>query len=132
MDESVPLLRLLEERLGHEPSFERAGPHERIFHDPAWTRVAILTAGGLCPGLNNVIKGLVEILSFDYGVKTIYGIRYGYAGLTPRGNQEPLLLGPDEVDTIHEIGGTILGSARGQQPTEDIVETLMRMNINVL
>ena len=68
-----------------------------------------------------MIKGLVEILSFDYGVKTIYGIRYGYAGLTPRGNQEPLLLGPDEVDTIHEIGGTILGSARGQPPTEDIV-----------
>ena len=132
IEESVPLLRLLEEKLGHEPSFERAGPHEKIFHDPSWTRVGILTAGGLCPGLNNVIKGLVEILSFDYGIKTIYGIRYGYAGLTPRGGQEPLLLNPDEVDTIHEIGGTILGSARGQQPTEEIVDTLMRMNINVL
>ena len=132
MDESVPLLRLLEERLGHEPSFERAGPHEKIYHDPSWTRVGILTAGGLCPGLNNVIKGLVEILTFDYGIKTIYGIRYGYAGLTPRGGQEPLLLNTDEVDTIHEIGGTILGSSRGQQPTEDIVDTLVRMNINVL
>ena len=132
MDESVPLLRLLERKLGHEPSFERAGPHERIYHDPAWTRVGILTAGGLCPGLNNVIKGLVEILSFDYGVKTIYGIRYGYAGLTPRSRQEPLMLGPDEVDTIHEIGGTILGSSRGQQPTDEIVDTLVRMNINVL
>ncbi|MGN0847204.1 MAG: ATP-dependent 6-phosphofructokinase [Kiritimatiellia bacterium] len=132
MEESVPLLRLLQEKLGHEPSFERAGPHEKIYHDPAWTRVGILTAGGLCPGLNNVIKGLVEILSFDYGIKTIYGIRYGYAGLTPRGGQEPLLLNPDEVDTIHEIGGTILGSARGQQPTEEIVDTLVRMNINVL
>ena len=132
MDESVPLLRLLERKLGHEPSFERAGPHERIYHDPAWTRVGILTAGGLCPGLNNVIKGLVEILSFDYGVKTIYGIRYGYAGLTPRSRQEPLMLGPDEVDTIHEVGGTILGSSRGQQPTDEIVDTLVRMNINVL
>ena len=132
MDESVSLLRLLEERLGHEPSFERAGPHEKIYHDPSWTRVGILTAGGLCPGLNNVIKGLVEILTFDYGIKTIYGIRYGYAGLTPRGGQEPLLLNTDEVDTIHEIGGTILGSSRGQQPTEDIVDTLVRMNINVL
>ena len=132
LDESVPLLRLLEERLGHEPSFERAGPHERIFHDPAWTRVGILTAGGLCPGLNNVIKGLVEILSFDYGITTIYGIRYGYAGLTPRGGQEPLLLDPDKVDTIHEIGGTVLGGSRGQQPTEELVDTLVRMNINVL
>ena len=132
MEESVPLLALLAEKLGHEPSFERAGPHEKIYHDPSWTRVGILTAGGLCPGLNNVIKGLVEILSFDYGIKTIFGIRYGYAGLTPRGGQEPLLLNPDEVDTIHEIGGTILGSSRGQQPTEEIVDTLVRMNINVL
>ena len=132
MEESVPLLRMLEEKLGHEPSFERAGPHGKIFHDPSWTRVGILTAGGLCPGLNHVIKGLVEILSFDYGIKTIFGIRYGYAGLTPRGGQEPLLLNPDEVDTIHEIGGTILGSSRGQQPTEEIVDTLVRMNINVL
>lgn len=132
IEESVPLLRVLEEKLGHEPSFERAGPHEKIFHDPAWTRVGILTAGGLCPGLNNVIKGLVEILTFDYGIKTIYGIRYGYAGLTPRGGQEPLMLDADVVDTIHEVGGTILGSSRGQQSTEEIVDTLVRMNINVL
>jgi len=129
---SAPRLRELAERLGHEPSFERAGPHEKIFHDPSWTRVGILTAGGLCPGLNNVIKGLVEILSFDYGIKTIYGIRFGYAGLIPRYGYEPLLLNPDEVDTIHEKGGTILGSSRGQQPTEEIVDTLVRMNINVL
>ena len=132
MDESVPFIKELAERLGHEPSFERAGPHEKIFHDPSWTRVGILTAGGLCPGLNNVIKGLVEILSFDYGITTIYGIRYGYAGLTPRGGKEPILLDPDKVDTIHELGGTVLGSSRGQQPTEKIVDTLVRMNINVL
>ena len=132
MTESVPLLKLLTERLGREPSFERAGPHEKIFHDPSWTRVGILTAGGLCPGLNNVIKGLVEILSFDYGIKTIYGIRFGYAGLIPRFGYEPVMLNPDVVDTIHELGGTVLGSSRGQQPTEEIVDTLVRMNINVL
>lgn len=124
--------KYLEEKLGQEPSFERAGPMARIFHDPSWTRVGILTAGGLCPGLNNVIKGLVEILSYDYGVKTIFGIRYGYAGLIPRYGYEPLMLNPDVVDTIHEIGGTILGSSRGQQPTEEIVDTLVRMNINIL
>ncbi len=130
--ESEPLLKHLRETLGHEPSFERAGPHAKIFHDPSWTRVGILTAGGLCPGLNNVIKGLVEILSFDYGIKTIYGVRFGYAGLVPRCGYEPILLDPDVVDTIHERGGTILGSSRGQQPTEEIVDTLVRMNINVL
>ena len=132
MTESVPLRDWLRERLGHEPTFERAGPHEKIFHDPSWTRAGILTAGGLCPGLNNVIKGLVEILSFDYGIQTIYGIRFGYAGLNPACSSTPLMLDPDAVDTIHEHGGTILGSSRGRQPTETIVDTLVRMNINVL
>lgn len=129
---SERLARSLEKRLGHLPTFERAGAHRRIFHDPSWTRVGIVTAGGLCPGLNNVIKGLVEVLTFDYGVKTIYGIRYGYAGLSPRSGYEPILLDPDAVDTIHAHGGTILGSSRGQQPTEEMIDTLVRMNINVL
>lgn len=132
LTEHVPLRDWLQKKLGHEPTFERAGPHEKIYHDPSWTRVGILTAGGICPGLNNVIKGLVEILSFDYGIKTIYGIRFGYAGLNPRFGYPPLMLNPDVVDTIHEVGGTILGSSRGQQPTEEIVDTLVRMNINVL
>jgi 6-phosphofructokinase 1 len=105
---------------------------EKIFHDPNWTRVGIVTAGGLCPGLNNVIKGLVEILFFDYGVKNVFGIRYGYAGLSPRFGYQPIMLNPDVVDTIHELGGTILGSSRGHQPTEEIVDTLVRMNINIL
>ena len=120
------------EKLGHLPTFERAGPKAKIFHDPAWTRAAIVTAGGLCPGLNTVIKGLVEILSFDYGVKSIFGIRYGYAGLNPAFGYQPIMLDPDTVDTIHERGGTILGSSRGQQPTDIMVDTLVRMNINVL
>ena len=132
MSEDVPLLDWLREKLGREPSFERAGPKAKIFHDPSWTRAGILTAGGLCPGLNNVIKGLVEILSFDYGIQTIYGIRFGYAGLNPDCSSTPLMLDPDAVDTIHEHGGTILGSSRGRQPTETIVDTLVRMNINVL
>ncbi len=114
------------------PSFEAAGPHPRIFHDPAWSRAAILTAGGLCPGLNHVIKGLVEILSFDYGIKTIYGIRYGYRGLAARNRLAPMLLDSETVDTIHTMGGTILGSSRGQQDTGEIVNTLTRMNINLL
>ena len=130
--ENEHLAKRLEEKLGHLPTFERAGAHEKIFHDPSWTRVGILTAGGLCPGLNNVIKGLVEILAFGYGVKTIYGIRYGYAGLSPKFGYEPILLNPDVVDTIHTSGGTILGSSRGHQPTEEMVDTLERMNINVL
>ncbi len=130
--ENVKSLHLATERLGASPSFERAGPHHKIYHDPAWSRVAIVTAGGLCPGLNHVIKGLVEILVCDYGIKTIYGIRYGYAGLIARFGYEPIMLDTDTVDTIHENGGTMLGSSRGQQDTGELVDTLARMNINLL
>lgn len=114
------------------PSFEQAGPREMIFHDPAWSRAAICTCGGLCPGLNDVIKAIVQTLYFEYGVKNIYGIRYGYKGFIPEYGLSPMLLTPEIVDDIHEQGGTILGSSRGQQPTEDIVDTLQRMNINMV
>ena len=130
--ENETFARFAETKLGHLPTFEKAGPKEKIFHDPRWTRVGIVTAGGLCPGLNTVIKGLVEILKFDYGVTNVFGIRYGYAGLNPKCGHEPLMLDADTVDTIHEAGGTILGSSRGQQPSDVMVDTLVRMNINVL
>lgn len=132
LSENERVCGLAGERLGRHPSFERAGPMSKIFHDPSWTRVAIVTAGGLCPGLNNVIKGLVEILTYDYGVKNIFGIRYGYAGLNPAFGYQPIMLNPDVVDTIHEVGGTLIGSSRGAQPVDVMVDTLVRMNINVL
>ena len=117
---------------GTFPAFQKAGPREKIFHDPAWTKAAIVTCGGLCPGLNDVIKGLVKILALDYGVGTIYGIRYGYQGLSPKYRHEPLLLTPEMVDGIHELGGTILGSSRGNQDVSEMVETLIRHDINIL
>ena len=114
------------------PSLEAAGPRETIFHDPAWTRAGIVTCGGLCPGLNNVIKGLVQVLWFDYGVRNIFGIPYGYRGLNPAYVYSPIVLNPDVVDSIQEDGGTILGSSRGTQEPAIMVDTLMRLNINVL
>lgn len=114
------------------PSLERSGPREKIFHDPAWTRVGIVTCGGLCPGLNNVIKGLVQVLWFDYGVKNIFGIPYGYRGLNAEFGHAPEILTPEIVDSIHEDGGTILGSSRGNQDPTVMVDTLMRLNINIL
>jgi 6-phosphofructokinase 1 len=114
------------------PSLERAGPREKLFHDPAWTRVGIVTCGGLCPGLNNVLKGLVQVLWFDYGVKNIFGIPYGYRGLNPAFGHAPMILTPSSVDSIHEEGGTILGSSRGDQDPKTMVDTLMRLNINIL
>ena len=114
------------------PSLEAAGPREMIFHDPAWTRAGIVTCGGLCPGLNNVIKGLVQVLWFDYGVRNIFGIPYGYRGLNPKYSYPPKVLNPDVVDAIQDDGGTILGSSRGEQDPSIMVDTLMRLNINVL
>jgi 6-phosphofructokinase 1 len=114
------------------PSLEKAGPRAKIFHDPAWTRAAIVTCGGLAPGLNSVIKGVVQVLWFDYGVRHIFGIPYGYRGLNPKYRLAPVPLSPEVVDTIHEEGGTVLGSSRGAQDPATMVDTLQRLNINVL
>ena len=114
------------------PAFVAAGPRRTIYHDPRWTTAAIMTCGGLCPGLNDVIKGLVNTLYYFYGVDQIYGIRYGYAGLNPASELKPIPLDPDVVDTIDSQGGTILGSSRGKQDTEELVKALDRLKINIL
>ncbi|MBU8901496.1 MAG: ATP-dependent 6-phosphofructokinase [Victivallales bacterium] len=131
-DSEVSKLEKYAANLDELPSFEMAGPREKIFHDPAWSKAAIMTAGGLCPGLNDVIKGLTCTLKLHYKVPVVYGIRYGCRGLIPEFNLEPMVLTPENVDDLHEYGGTILGSSRGRQDEEHMVDTLVRMNINVL
>jgi 6-phosphofructokinase 1 len=131
-DANVSELEKYADNFAEVPSFELAGPREKIFHDPAWSKAAILTAGGLCPGLNDVIKGLTCTLKLHYKVPVVYGIRYGYRGLIPDFNLEPMVLTAENVDNLHEYGGTILGSSRGRQDEERMVDTLVRMNINIL
>ena len=114
------------------PAFEKAGARKKIFHKPESTRAAIITCGGLCPGLNNVIKGLVNVLEQDYGVRDIVGIRYGYKGLTKKSTHEPIPLNSAVVDEIHKQGGTILGSSRGNQDPETMVNELQERKINLL
>ncbi len=113
-------------------SFEKAGPRCRIFFDPKKTKCAIVTAGGLCPGLNDVIRSLVLELVHIYGVGNIIGIPYGYQGFIPEFGHSVIELTPERVSYIHELGGTILASSRGQYPVEVIVDTLQRLNINIL
>lgn len=120
------------EKNGNISAFEKAGPREKIFFDPAWCKAAILTAGGLCPGLNNVIKSLTETLKNTYGVPVVYGIPYGYAGLNPACGYSPVILDTNTVDGLHEDGGTILGSSRGNQDPVVMLETLVRMGVNLL
>ena len=114
------------------PAFEKAGARRKIFHNPATTKAAIITCGGLCPGLNNVIKGLVNVLEQDYGIDEILGIRYGYKGLTESSLREPIKLNSSIVDQIHKQGGTILGSSRGNQDPDKMVDTLQAKGINLL
>lgn len=114
------------------PSMETAGPRSKIFHPHFLSRVAIVTCGGLCPGLNSVIKGIVETLTQEYGVREIYGIPYGYRGLADPQAHPPQILDADGVDTIHMQGGSILGTSRGSQDVEIMVQNLINMRINML
>jgi 6-phosphofructokinase 1 len=111
---------------------EKAGPRELIHFDPAYTRAAIVTCGGLCPGINNVIRSMVFELHHKYRVKDILGVRYGYEGLTGAPGYDPIRLGPDEVRSVHKHGGSFLGLSRGAQDPALMVDTLARFGVNLL
>lgn len=112
--------------------FEPAGPRENIFFNPAETRAAIVTCGGVSPGLNNVLRSAVHELAANYGVEEIFGIRYGYKGLNPAIGDPPMPLTPENVEGIEEDGGTILGTSRGAVDVKIMVDFLKRERINIL
>lgn len=113
-------------------SFVKAGPRSNIYFDVSKLKCAIVTCGGLCPGLNNVIRSIVLTLYHAYGVRNILGIRYGLQGFIPKYGHSVLELRPDVVSEINELGGTILSSSRGPQDIGEIVDALERMNIGIL
>jgi 6-phosphofructokinase 1 len=114
------------------PAFPLAGPRHRIFFEPGTVKAAIVTCGGLCPGINNVIRTLVFELHYRYSVRSILGIRYGYRGFIPKYGYEPFALTPDFVKDIHEKGGSILSSSRGGQDPGEMVDYLQRNKISLL
>ncbi len=114
------------------PYFELAGARETIYFDPSKLRCAIVTCGGLCPGLNDIIRSIVLELYHLYGVRNIYGIRYGLEGFIARYGHDVMDLKPASVTGILGMGGTILGSSRGPQDIDEIVDCLERMNIGIL
>ena len=117
---------------GNILAFEKAGPREKIYFDTSKLKCGIVTCGGLCPGLNDVIRALVLSLFHTYKVRTVFGFPYGYEGLTYRYGHAPVELDPGAVSRIHEYGGTILGSSRGNQDIGEMVDTLDRMNLGIL
>ena len=114
------------------PYFELAGPREKIYFDPSKLRCALVTCGGLCPGLNDIIRSIVLELYHLYGVRNIYGIRYGLEGFIPKYGHNIMDLSPSSVSNILDMGGSILGSSRGPQNIDEIVDCLERMNIGIL
>jgi 6-phosphofructokinase 1 len=118
--------------LAELPAFELAGPRNKIFFDPRATRCGIVTCGGLCPGLNNVVRGIVLELWRAYGVKRVLGFRYGYEGIVSRLGHVPLALTPELVANIHHEGGTMLGSSRGAQDPVEVVDNLEALGVDVL
>ena len=120
------------ERGEEPPQITMAGPRRHLHFDPDATRAGIVTCGGLCPGLNDVIRALTLSLYFHYGVKRVYGFRYGYQGLNPAYGHRPLMLTPELVDNIGQLGGTILGSSRGPQDVGVMVDTLVHRGVNIL
>jgi 6-phosphofructokinase 1 len=120
--------------VGADPGiqFELAGPRARLFFDPKQTRAGIVTCGGLCPGLNNVIRSLFLELHYCYGVAEVLGFRGGYGGLDPDCGVEPVTITPQFVDGIHQNGGTILGSSRGPVDISRAVDNLVARGVNIL
>jgi 6-phosphofructokinase 1 len=112
--------------------FESAGPRDRLFFDPATVHAGIVTCGGLCPGLNNVIRSVFLELYHAYGVTDVVGFRGGYGGLDPAQAEEPFRLTPALVSGIHKDGGTMLGTSRGPVDVGVAVDNLVARGVNML
>ena len=112
--------------------FEKAGPRSKLFFDPALTKAAIVTCGGLCPGLNNVIRSVTRELRRGYGVSSVLGIRGGYKGLDPSRGKPPVELTDDLVEEIHQKGGTLLGTSRGPVDISIAVDFLISQKVDML
>ena len=132
VDDRMSVVRTQANQTAALPAFELAGPRNKIFFDPRTVGCGIVTCGGLCPGINNVVRGLVLELARGYGVRRILGFRYGYEGLISRFGHEPLNLTAEAVAHIHHQGGTILGSSRGSQDPGEVIDNLEANGINIL
>jgi 6-phosphofructokinase 1 len=131
-DERVLYASTVHELQACGSSMEMAGPRARLYFDPSVLACGIVTCGGLCPGVNDVIRALVLSLNHQYGVTKILGFRFGYEGLVQRYGHAPFELTADGVNRIHEGGGSVLGSSRGHQDPAEMVETLKALGIGVL
>jgi 6-phosphofructokinase 1 len=132
LDDRLSVLASREAATETLPAFELAGPRHQVYFEPSRLKAGIVTCGGLCPGLNNVIRGLVLELTQGYGVSDVLGFRYGYEGLVRRSGLGPVRLTPMTVSDIQAHGGTSLGTSRGEQDPFEVVERLEELGVQML
>jgi 6-phosphofructokinase 1 len=109
--------------------YVRAGAREKIFFEPSTVKAAVVTCGGLCPGMNSVIREICCSLYRLYGASEVWGVRYGYEGFYSTANP-PVRLTPEVTKNCHSLGGTILGSSRGGFDLQKIVGGILRHGFN--
>ena len=122
----------MKDKKGQPLSVELAGPREKIFFQPSKTKAAIVTCGGLCPGINDVVRSITNALYHNYHAKNIVGVRYGLRGLNPQFGHKLIKLNPDTVNDISSVGGSILSTSRGPQDAEVVIDYLVKMKIDLL
>ncbi|KAG5106374.1 hypothetical protein JHK82_043344 [Glycine max] len=127
VDDSVPQKVVVHKDGARGVHFRRAGPRQKVYFEADEVQAAIVTCGGLCPGLNTVIRELVCGLHHMYGVKRVLGINGGYRGFYARNT---ITLTPKSVNDIHKRGGTVLGTSRGGHDTKKIVDSIQDRGIN--
>lgn len=121
------------EPLTNADIMEKAGPRQKIYFSPNYVHAAIASCGGICPGINDVIRAIVRCLWTRYGVRRISGIKFGYKGFLAEYGFSPIQLNPEVVNGIHKTGGSFLGTSRGGgNRTSEIVDSIEQMNINML
>ena len=121
-----------ERPLDPEKAFGKAGPREFLYFSPRKVRAAIVTCGGLCPGINNAVRSLYFELHHGYGVQEVLGFRYGFDGMEPDSGLQPVHMKPEHVRHIHRLGGSFLGTSRGRHDPAALVATLRRLSIDML
>ncbi|KAM0874388.1 hypothetical protein ACQ4PT_037464 [Festuca glaucescens] len=126
-DDTVPEKVVIQKNSQRGVHFRRAGPRQRVYFEPEDVKACIVTCGGLCPGLNTVIRELVCGLSHMYNVNDIFAIQNGYKGFY---SSNYLPMTPKSVNDIHKRGGTVLGSSRGGHDTNKIVDNIQDRGIN--
>ncbi len=132
VDSSIKNFNLYKNSTDTPPAFEVAGPRENIYFNPSEVNCAIVSCGGLCSGINDVIRSVVMELWYFYGVRNITGIKYGYRGFLPEYGYDTMELNPQVVSDINHTGGTILGSSRGAAKTKDIADTIEQKKYNIV